>query len=67
MHFRHSAAFEISAVILITIILSVAYTSCSPSGKDLVDPGIPLPVVELRKDSTVTTFDYLALLKERLM
>jgi len=48
------------------VILPLLFTSCDGSGNEARDPGIPLPVLTVKKDSTVTNFEYLGVIEGKV-
>jgi len=48
------------------VLTLVVFTSCGDADRDARDPGIPLPVFTVKKDSTVTTFEYLGVIEGKV-
>lgn len=53
-------------VFSILVVLPLLFTSCDGSGNEARDPGIPLPVLTVKKDSTVTNFEYLGVIEGKV-
>jgi membrane fusion protein (multidrug efflux system) len=48
------------------VLTLVVFTSCGDADREARDPGIPLPVFTVKKDSTVTTFEYLGVIEGKV-